>query len=151
MHSRNHEHHESGSDRSGRGQNTAKKNQNEKLTKQRQNQSLLTGTSEGLLVCEQDTSYQHLLHFNKPLWSRTEDAIDCVSVVSHKHAGQILTDVSEVYDQPRHQRQILLLTHKQQQSDSSHSQTSGRLIIRPIISIFLMIIISDFSVRLQTK
>lgn len=151
MHSRNHEHHESGSDRSGRGQNTAKKNQNEKLTKQRQNQSLLTGTSEGLLVCEQDTSYQHLLHFNKLLWSRTEDAIDYVSIVSHKHAGQILTDVSEVYDQPCHQRQILLLTHKQQQSDSSHSQTSGRLIIRPIISIFQIIIISDFSVRLQTK
>lgn len=65
-------------------------------THQKQEPSPLTWTSQCLLVC------QH----NKKLLEPPR------STASNTGAGQTLTDVSEVDDQPRHQRQILVLKDK---------------------------------------
>lgn len=69
-------------------------------TQHRQKPSPLTWTSKCLLVCEYNT---------KLLESPPVTALMLLVHASNTRAGQILTDVSEVYDQPRHQRQILIL------------------------------------------
>lgn len=74
-----------------------------KRTHQRQGPSPLTWTSQCLLVCQ---------HNKKSLEPPR-------STASNTGAGQTLTDVSEVNDQPRHQRQILIL--KEQQTGNSEA------------------------------